>query len=255
MGALRAGWVVGLLPALVLAPHAAAARGRSRPGRPSCDSSRYGCAGQRPRDYDKRVRIIHRPARGQDRRCLARLRRAGVRFRMLDRVKGVRTPVEVLSKKIGGVRYRRTWNNKRRFILDCHMVEVLAVLGRRIRRAGIATIYFSSSWRYSLIRGSRRLSKHAFGRALDVTAVDGAFGYATVVRHYEQGVWGCGSRNRSAKAKAWRAFFCALRHRQAFATIFTPDTDRAHRDHLHIEGPNPALSWQPRAKRRRPRRR
>ena len=103
-----------------------------------CKNRRYGCAARPPAYYDRFVRTVRYPAKGQDRACLARLRKAGIRFRMLDRVKGVKTPVLVLSRRLGGVLYRKSWNNNRRFILDCRMVEVLAARGRAIRRAGIA---------------------------------------------------------------------------------------------------------------------
>lgn len=234
-----------LLAAAVLwASLSAEARRRPRP-RPKakCDSRRYSCTGKRPADYDKAVRASWRPLKGYDRGCLKRIKAAGIRYRLLRKVKGVKTPVEITSKFMGRVRYRKSWNNKRRFILNCRMVEVLASAGPTIRKAGVATIYFSSSWRYSLVAGTRRLSKHASGEALDITAIDGAFGYASVLKHYEKGRWGCGNRNRSPKGKAWRKLFCALRlGRKFFRNVMTPDTDRNHRDHLHVELPNPRVS-------------
>jgi len=241
----------------VAAPDADARRRRRRPPtrRAKCDSSRYGCAGPSPKYYDKQVRITHRPAKGQDRACLKRLRAAGIKFRMLMGVKGVKTPVQILSKRLGRVLYRRSWSNRRRFILDCQMVEVLAAMGPWIRKAGVASIYYSSAWRYSIVKGARRLSKHAYGKALDITAIDGAFGYASVVRHYERGKWGCGALNKTPRGKAWRRLYCALKKRNAFRTIFTPDTDRLHRDHYHVEGPNWRIRLKPRPKRRRRRRR
>lgn len=195
--------LIGGLMGLWLAAAPAQARRKVAPRRPAprCDSSRYGCVGRSPQYFDKLVRVIYRPRKGYDRGCLKRLRRAGIRFRLLGNVKGVQTPVEVRSKRIGGVLYRKTWNNKRRFILDCHMVEVLAVLGREIRRAGVASIYYSSTWRYTYVHGTHRLSKHASGRAIDITAIDGNFGYASVVRHYEKGVWGCGRRNKTPRGR------------------------------------------------------
>jgi hypothetical protein len=239
----------------VAVPEAGARRKRRPKARKvKCDSSRYGCVGKNPKYYDKLVRRIFRPAKGQDRACLKRLKAAGIKFRMLANVKGVKTPVLVLSRRLGRVLYRKSWSNKRRFILDCQMVEVLAAMGPEIRRAGIASIYYSSSWRYSIIKGGRRLSKHAYGKALDITAVDGSFGYASVIRNYERGKWGCGSRNKTPKGKAWRSFYCALKKRHAFRTIFTPDTDRLHRDHYHVDGPNWRIRLKPRPKRRRRRR-
>ncbi len=246
---------LAMLTALICASTAtvAHARRKGRGGRKGvrCDSARYGCAAHNTRYFDKLVRVTHHPPRSQDRACLGRLRRAGIKFRMLVHVKGVKTPVLVRSRRLGGVLYRRSWSNRRRFILDCHMVEALVAVGPAIRKAGVATIYYSSSWRYSIVKGTRRLSGHAYGVALDVTAIDGSFGYASVVRDYEKGRWGCGARNKTPKGKAWRRLYCALRLGRAFKTIFTPDKDRTHRDHIHVEGPNPRLRARPRRRRRR----
>ena len=214
-----------------------------------CDSRRYACAGKRPSDYDSQVRITYRPGKGQDRACLARLRKAGIRFKLLLGVKGVKTPVLLARRiRLGRVRYIPHWSNKRRFILDCQMVEVLAVRGRAIRQAQVASVYYSSSWRYSIVKGTRRLSGHAYGQALDVTAIDGAFGYATLIKSYERGRWGCGNLNKTPKGKALRAFFCALKQGRAFRIIMGPDTDRYHRDHYHVEGPNPNIRLKPKTR-------
>jgi hypothetical protein len=219
---------------------------RSQPRKArQCDSSRYGCVGKRPADFDRDVQVAHQPIKGMDTACMARLRQAKVAFRMLKGVKGVRSPVEVLTDRLGGVLYRRAWNNKRRFIIDCRMVEALVVLGRSIRRAGVASVYFSSTWRYTMIRGQGRLSQHAYGLAVDLIAIDGAFGYASVVRHYEKGVWGCGERNKTPKGAAWRKLFCVLGARGAFVQVFTPDTDQDHRDHWHVEQPGASLRLPP----------
>lgn len=234
--------------------HARQRRRPARPGKAKCDSRRYGCAGQNPKYYDKQVRVTSHPAVGQDGACLKRLTAAGIKFRILVGVKGVKTPVQVRSRRLGRVLYKRSWSNKRRFILDCQMVEVLAALGPAIRKAGVATIYLSSSWRYSKVKGAQRLSQHAFGRAVDITAIDGAFGYASVIRNYERGKWGCGALNKTPKGKALRRLYCALKKRNAMQSIFTPDTDRYHRDHFHVEGPNWRVRLKPRPKRLRRRR-
>ena len=215
----------------------------SRPRRPSaaCRGKRYDCTGKPPSYYDRFVRVVSKPRRGYDRACLRRLRKAGIKFRILAGVKGVRTPVEVLSKRLGGVRYIKHWSNHRRFILDCHTVEVLAWVGPAIRRAGVASVYYASSWRYTYLHGTHRLSQHAYGKALDVPAIDGAFGYATVVRHWERRVWGCGERNKTPKGRAWKRFLCALKMTRAFGRILNPDNRADHGDHLHLESPNPSI--------------
>ncbi|MCD6499565.1 MAG: extensin family protein [Deltaproteobacteria bacterium] len=216
-----------------------------------CAHTRYGCVGHKPTYYDQFVRVIRHPLRGYDRACIKRLRRARVKFRILTRVKGVRTPIEVLSKRIGGVNYIKHWSNKRRFILDCHTVEVLDVAGRAIRRAGVASIYYSSTWRYTYLGGTHRFSQHAFGRAMDIPAIDGAFGYATTIHHYERGIVGCGAKNHTSKGAAWRKFCCALKLNHYFNRILTPDTNRDHHDHLHIEGPSRSVHLAERPRRLR----
>ncbi len=203
---------------------------------------RYDYAGKKkPSAYDKNVRRISKPLRGYDRACLRRLDKAGVKYSLLGGVKGVRTPIEILSKRLGGVNYIRHWSNKRRFILDCRFAEALVERGKRIRLAGVASVYYSSSWRYSYKRGTRNLSRHASGMALDITAIDGAFGYASVVQHYEKGRWGCGCRNKTKRGKVWRAFYCALTQHNGFRRILTPDNGPAHRDHFHVEGVRPSM--------------
>jgi hypothetical protein len=238
--------------ALLLAGPALARAAGTAP-RPRCDSSRYQCAGERPDHWDRFVKVIPRPAPGQDAACLARLARAGVQHRILADVKGVRTPVELRGDRLGGVRYVKGGNNTRRFIVDCALAEALAVLGRDLRRAGIAGLYYSSTWRYTLVKGQGRLSGHAFGLALDVVAIEGSFGYASVVRHFERGRSRCGARAQSPRGQAFAAMMCALGRRRAFGTVFTPDSDAMHRDHVHLEGPSATLRLDAPGPRRTPR--
>ncbi len=184
------------------------------------------------------ARRISRPLPYMDRRCLERLRGARVPFRLLKGVVGVRTPVKLLTYRLGGVTYRRAWNNKTApWILDCKTVENLILAGPRLRRAGIATIYWNSAWRFSFVHHTRRLSRHAYGEALDITAIDGSFGYASVIRHYERGRRGCGSANKTRRGAALRRLVCAFTGDGLFKTAFTPDYNRIHRDHIHIDHP------------------
>ncbi|MBU1239959.1 extensin family protein [Myxococcota bacterium] len=188
----------------------------------------------------KKVKVIDTPAPGQDVKCLARLRAVGVKFRMLKNVEAVKTPVRLLSTKLGGVHYRRAWNNKTApWILDCKMVENLILAGPYLRRVGIASVYWTSAWRYSLVHGTKKLSRHSFGDAMDITALDGNFGYAALVSSWDSRCGGCGKGCRTAKGKALRAFICALRGPKLFATVYTPAYDALHRDHFHVDSPSP----------------
>lgn len=193
--------------------------------------------------YDNKVVSTDKPAAGADTGCIERLRKAHIEFRLLANVEGVHTPVEVVDKSLGLVKYVRAPSTKRRLILDCHTVEVLASLGRSLRKAGIATIYWSSAWRYTYRKDTKQLSEHARGKALDIVAVDGRFGYATVKGHFERGVKGCGDNNKGEKGKRLHAFVCAMQ--AAFNTIFTPDTDTVHADHIHVQDPDANVKYAP----------
>jgi hypothetical protein len=188
----------------------------------------------------KLVKRIYKPKRGMDKLCLARLKAKRIKFILLDNVKGVKTPVKLRTNKLGGVVYRRAWNNKTApWILDCKMVENLIIAGKYIRKYGIASVYWTSAWRYSLVHGKKVLSKHASGLALDITALDGGFGYAALINHWERGCSGCGRGCRTKKGRALRAFICALKGKgRLFKTVYTPSYDARHKDHYHIDGPS-----------------
>ena len=87
---------------------------------PDPSAGRYGHVDHPPAWYDRQVRVVAEPPAGADRSCLERLHKAHIKFRFLDGVKGVKTPVEVLDRSLGLVTYKRGGGNKRRFILACH---------------------------------------------------------------------------------------------------------------------------------------
>ena len=210
------------------------------PATDPCANPRYGCVdGKSPMAWEREVRVAKADPKHGDVGCLKRLRQAHIKFRVLENVKGVKTPIEVTDKSLGLVKYVRTPGNKRRFILDCHTVEVIAALGKRLRKAGFATLYWSSAWRYTTLRDSKELSQHAYGKAFDITAVDGVFGYASVKGHWERGVDRCGREAKTKRGKALRRLACELTRGKAFARVFTPDKDADHADHFHLEEPHP----------------
>lgn len=188
----------------------------------------------------KYVKPIKNPLPGMDRECIARLRASRIRFDILSGVKGVKTPLKLYETKLGGVVYRRAWNNKTApWILDCKTVENLIIVGKKLRAYGIASMYWTSAWRYSFVHGTNKLSNHAYGRAIDITAIDGGFGYAALIGGWER-CGGCGQGCPTKKGRALRAAVCALKGSGIFKTVYTPDYDALHRDHFHIDSPNEA---------------
>jgi len=184
----------------------------------------------------KDIRRISVPTASMDKDCLARLKAAKIPYQLYDNVPHVRTPIKPLTDKLGGITYRRAWNNPDApWIMECKTVENLILAGPKLQKYGIASMYWNSAWRVSYVRGKNQLSRHAYGEALDVTAIDGTFGYATVV-----GNW----HSKSAKGAALRNVISALRDAGFFKTVLNPDFDAYHRDHFHIDSPSRSVALQ-----------
>lgn len=178
----------------------------------------------------KDIRKIAVPTKTMDRDCLARLKAAGVPYQLFDNVAHVNTPIKPLTNKLGGVVYRRAWNNPDApWIMECKTVENLVLAGPKLQKWGIASMYWNSAWRVSYVKGKNVLSRHSYGEALDITAIDGSFGYATLVGHW---------RGPANKSRALRGVTAALRDSGIFNTVLTPDHDAYHRDHFHIDSPS-----------------
>lgn len=178
----------------------------------------------------KDIRRISIPTDTMDKACLARLKAAKFPYQLYDNVPYVRTPIKPLTETLGGVVYRRAWNNPDApWILDCKTVENLILAGPKLQKYGIASMYWNSAWRVSYVKGKQQLSRHAYGEALDVTAIDGTFGYASLVGHW---------RTRNVKSAALRNVVAALQGTGLFKTVLTPDFDAYHRDHFHIDSPS-----------------
>jgi len=78
------------------------------------------------------------------------------------------------------------------------------------------------------IAGSTRLSAHAEGRALDIKGFERTSGTAVSVLRDWNG------RNKEKRAFL-RTLVKRLRDSGQFRTVLTPDSNAAHRDHLHVE--------------------
>jgi hypothetical protein len=116
------------------------------------------------------------------------------------------------------------------------------------RNLGIAELEYSAAYSYRNRRRSNRLSAHAFGLAIDVHTMRGNQRDYVVARAYERrwGRWqrtppgpgwyqACVGRPRTAGGRTLRQLACRLRLDDAFRIILTPDDDRDHRDHFHLE--------------------
>jgi hypothetical protein len=107
-----------------------------------------------------------------------------------------------------------------RFIRDDVQDLALAQLGQRVRQLD----HFGT---YACRRetGGSRWSAHATGRAIDLAGVELADGTRISV---ERDWHGGGAKSRFLHALARRA--C-----RRFSVVLTPDSDRDHRNHIHLD--------------------
>lgn len=118
-------------------------------------------------------------------------------------------------------------------IVACPLAAALAAFSREVvqptarERLGqrVVRLHHLGAWDCRTRTGSLfRMSEHASGRAIDLAAFELADGSEVSVKKD----WGKGQRGRFLREIATRA--CAY-----FSVVLTPETDRYHQDHLHLD--------------------
>lgn len=160
-----------------------------------------------------------------------------MRFKTLPKVRGVATPVLILGDRIGRIRYTHT-QGKNRMVMDCRLAVALQRASPLFNVNGVGVVYYSNfySWRY--VKGTKRLSRHALGLAVDIHSLKALNGRRMdLTQHYEKGLGRgrtCEGRARTWKGRLLRDLTCDLDESGLFERILTPDFDQGHRDHFHI---------------------
>jgi hypothetical protein len=196
-----------------------------------------------PRLSSPRGRV---PAAGHaDEGCRETLRRWQVPAVAAGRVRGVRTPVEIVGP-IDGVRLIPRAG--RAPLMDCRLARALAEATPLFHELGVTALSFSGAYDYRLRRGSHRLSAHAHGMAIDVHAFETDLGEVDVARdfpveparwraaeHRPELITACiGDVTRPA-GRFLRTLACRLGAHPAFRYVLTPDENSDHWNHFHIE--------------------
>jgi hypothetical protein len=185
------------------------------------------------------------PVRESDLACLRALQKRGVRFSEGPSVQGIRTPVT-----LDGDRFtpRLVPRDKRPAHMDCQLAMALLEVRPVFRSLGIDELEYSAAYTYRNRRRSNQLSAHAFGLAIDVHTLRSPTRDYVVARSYERrrGRWqhtapgpgwykDCVGRPRTADGRTLRRLACRLRLDDGLRLILTPDDDRDHHDHFHLE--------------------
>mgnify|MGYP000395092498 CR=1 FL=1 len=167
----------------------------------------------------------------EEAQCRKRLQRLGVKYRDIPRIRdsascGIDWPVEVTSLGRG---IKLTPAAK----LNCAMAEEAALwaqkdlvpAARTRYLSGVAAVRQMSSYSCRKIAGSRTMSEHSKGNALDIGAIKLKNGRVIVV--HRSGLFAF--RERSFLRKV-RGEACGR-----FGTVLGPGYNRDHADHFHLD--------------------
>jgi hypothetical protein len=184
-----------------------------------------------------------------DEACLVELAARGVSFTRVVEARGVRTPLR-LNGPIRGVEFRTDYPDEQRATLawevyDCRLVLALDDFSRILAVHDIAQVRIFSAWRppaKSWPEGRIGI-RHPGGMAVDLREFRKRDGQVlNVDRHYHGRIGGepCGAlaeapRPPTSAARELRSITCEAADARIFNSILTPNHDRAHFNHLHVE--------------------
>lgn len=196
--------------------------------------------------------------------CLAELNRRGIEHASVDRAPGVLAPVR-LPKDVGGVMYRTEVAPQRRAqnpfdVFDCRLVLALADWSALLRARDIDEVLMYSAWRPPSAKwpegklgtrhpGALAIDAYRFGKKLAEGQKEKERVWLDVDRDFfgTLGAPPCGAgsaprRGAPAAAGELRAIACEAAEKHLFTSILTPNYNRAHKNHFHLEV-TPDVAW------------
>ncbi len=194
--------------------------------------------------------------------CVARLKKAGVRYRKPDFETPLVANPLLLEGPVGGVEIAPRWpqNGSVNAVMDCHLVLALVEVARQARARGIEKIMFYSTYRpirkppKDCKRGKagarcRRLKKaykktknkpsqHRTALAIDIRwLVTKAGETIDVLEHYDRRSREdpCSYTAKDEKGHLLQSLACDLHRDRIFNVMLTPNANKAHHNHFHFD--------------------
>ncbi|RLB65850.1 MAG: hypothetical protein DRI90_00885 [Deltaproteobacteria bacterium] len=158
--------------------------------------------------------------------------------------RGVVTPIR-FTGPVRGIRYVQTYRAEPdplapATILDCPLALAIDDFSKVLASRGVVEVEYLCMYRPGKMRPGTR---HPAGRAIDVAIAKLADGTRYSVKrdfHGRVGAQTCGRgaeppRRDEPGAYFWRSVVCETDAKRSFNLMLTPNYDRGHRDHLHLE--------------------
>jgi len=190
--------------------------------------------------------------------CLTELTRRKIGFRSVKEARGVLAPVR-LTSAVGGVLFRTEAPEAERAkspheIMDCRLVLSLSDFAGILKKHQVEEAILFSAWRPppKSWPADKPATRHPGGLAIDLRRLvlspseEGKKRDIIVERDWtpRRDTPPCkGSPSPdTAEAKALRAIFCEADEKRLFTVMLSPNYDKAHENHLHLEV-TPNVKW------------
>lgn len=179
------------------------------------------------------------------RRCHAFLREHEVAFTELGRREAPEVEIPVrLAGPIAGVTYTIPWSkdpaSDPHTIWDCRLVAAMIPLSRWLAAQGVHEVQYFSALRRGDAARQKPRSQHNLGLGLDILGFRrGDEALAKVEETYpRRTLRNCPATTPAlgaAVAEVYLALVCVAVEHSLVHTLLTPDHDRAHHNHLHLD--------------------
>jgi hypothetical protein len=195
-----------------------------------------------PGDYESTA--AHRYAALDAQQCVADLRLRQVPFSVAPATPGVDAPV-LLHGELHGISFKhlRARDRPEGAVLDCRLLLALDDFSALLAQRDVVEAGFVAAYRHDSTGRTRPGQRHAAALAVDISQFRTRGGTAWIVaRDFPANVGAatCGCRAQipfptTSAATNLRSTICEAAQARIFNVLLTPNYDRDHHDHVHLE--------------------